>query len=603
MGKNYFRAFCAFVLMAMIFVVSCSEKPETTGSGEEMVINVALPLEIKGFDPSQANDLYSHRALVQIYEPLYQYSYLERPYKVEPLLAASTPEVSEDKLTFTIPVRKDVKFQDDPCFEENNGKGRPVTAQDFIYSFKRIADKKVNSNGWWIFRDRIVGLDEFRQKSLNLESGDYYNLAVEGLSAPDDHTLVIRLKKPYPQLIYVLTMAYTCVVPREAVEYYGEEFMNHPVGTGPFQLEEWIRKSRIVYTQSPSFRGEKYPSRGTEEAEEMGLLEDAGESIPFADKIVFNIIKEDSALWLEFQSGNLDRSSLPKDNFKSAINADGELRENLSRKGVRLWKEPRLDLTYIAFNMEDPAFGKSRALRRALSLSLNRRRIIRHMYNGRAIAAEGPIPPGLVGYRPGFDNPWLGYDPERAKEQMKIARKELGLEPGEKITLTYESQSNDITARQMDELVISSLEEAGVEFEYNVNTWTQFLDKIKNKKAQIWGAAWGADYPDAENFLQLLYGPNSSPGDNSANYDNPEFNRLYEQISTMMDSPERTEIYHRMVDIVTRDCPWIFGTHRISFSLYHNWLKNYLPHDLAQNTLKYYKIDKKLREETMPKLR
>ena len=591
---TFFACFVSILILQMLFFTSCGGggKPD---SENIMDMHVPMRLEIKGFDPSQANDLYSHIAIVQVYEPLYQYAYLERPYKVEPLLADGMPQVSEDRLTYTIRIKKGIRFQNDSCFIEANGKGRGLTAKDVIYSFKRIADKRVNSNGWWIFRERIVGLDEFREKSGDAKGAKIYDESVEGLQAPDAHTLVIRLKKPYPQLKYILTMAYTCVVPREAVEMYGEEFLNHPVGTGPFQLDRWVRKSKIIFVRNPGFRKETYPTRGTKEDEEMGLLADAGKTIPFIDKLTFHVMKESSAMWLQFLAGNIDRAGIPKDNYDSAIDKEKKLRANLTDKGIHLWKTPQLDLTYIAMNMEDPILGKSPALRQALSLSVNVEQMIINLYNNRAIRAKGPIPPGLSGYHPDIENPYARYDPEAAKEKMKLARKELGLEPDEKINLTYDSQSNDITARQFDEFVIDYFSQIGVKVTYYVNTWPQFLERIKGKNGQIWGAAWGADYPDAENFLQLLYGPNESPGDNGANYKNPEFDRLYEKASVMPDSPERTEIYKQMAKIVIEDCPWIFSTHRLGFTLQHGWLKNFKPHDLSQNIYKYCRIDKQLK--------
>jgi len=567
-----------------------------------MELNLPMPLEIKGFDPSQANDLYSMTALMQIYEPLYQYAYLERPYKPEPLIAESLPEISADKLVYTIKLKKGVRFQDDKCFKETKGKGRELTAQDFIFSFKRIADKKVNSNGWWIFRDHIIGLDEFYEKSGEAKDLKYYDTPVEGLAAPDPHTLVIRLKKPYPQLSCILTMPYTCAVPREAVEFYGEEFLNHPIGTGPYKLEKSIRASKITYVRNPTFRGETYPSKGAPEDEQNGMLADAGKPVPFADRLTFHIIKESSVMWLQFLSGNLDRAGIPKDSYDAAIDENKNLRPKLAEKGMQLLITPDLDLTYVAFNMEDSIVGKSPALRQALSLCLDREQLIHHFYNNHAIEAKGPIPPGLAGYDPDLQNPFARFDMAKAKEKMAEARRELGLAPDSPIELTYDSQNNDITSRQIDEFYTDGFKQLGVKINYNVNTWPQFLDRIKNKKGQVWGQAWGADYPDAENFLQLLYGPNASPGDNNANYKNPEFDKLYEQMKLMEDSPERREIIKKMVAIIIKDSPWIFCTHRIRFNVNHGWLKNYTYHSLGSNYCKYYRIDETAKKELKKKL-
>jgi len=258
---------------------------------------------------------------------------------------------------------------------------------------------------------------------------------------------------------------------------------------------------------------------------------------------------------------------------------------------------PDVDLVYVSFNMEDPLLGKSIALRQALSLCVNRDQMIHNFYNNRALPAMGPIPPGLSGYDPNFVNPYARFDLAEAKRKMEQARRELNLKPDDEITLLYDSQSNDITARQMDEFFVDAFTHLGVKIKYNVNTWPQFLDRIKNRKGQIWGGAWGADYPDAENFLQLLYGPNSSPGENSSNYKNPEFDSLYEKIRTMEDSPERTEIIRRMVNLAVKDCPWIFCAHRIRFGIYQGWLKNYKFSVFSNNDYKYYRIDNNVKKE------
>ena len=608
MKKGYERVWIRTILLALcvgfsLLLPSCGNGAGKPAQEKELMeMHSFLPLEIKGFDPSQANDLYSHTALAQVYEPLYQYAYLERPFKVEPLLAADMPRISEDKLVYTIPLKKGIRFQDDPCFKSTGGKGREISSGDVIFSFKRIADKRVNSNGWWIFSDRIPGLDEFREQSNSAQGMEIYNVPVSGLSAPDPFTLVIRLKKPYPQLIYVLTMSYCCIVPREAVEIYGEEFLNHPVGTGPFKLESFNPKSKIVYVRNPNFRRETYPVKGTKEDEDTGLLADAGQSLPFLDKITFHIMKESSAMWLQFLSGNLDRAGIPKDNYDTAIDAGKNLKQELAQKGIRLWKIPLLDLTYQSFNMEDPIVGGSPALRQALSLALNVDQMIVNLYNNRAIRARGPVPPGLAGYDPKLDNPWARYDLDEAKRKMVQARQDLNLKPDDVLELTYDSQSNDITARQFDEFVVDCISQLGVKIKYNVNTWPQFLDRIKNKKGQMWGSAWGADYPDAENFLQLLYGPNASPGDNSSNFQSQEYDRLYQQAREMEDSPKRTEIYKKMVEIAVRDCPWVFCVHRLGFYLQQGWLLNYKPHDLANNTYKYYRIDLELKKKLKEKL-
>jgi ABC-type transport system substrate-binding protein len=586
----------------LILTAGCGlKKGEIPKEAGENVIRLALPTEIKGFDPAYAEDLYSHTAISQVYETLFQYAYLERPYKVEPLLAERRADVSADGLTYTIRIKKGVFFQNDHCFTGKNnttGAGRELTAGDFIYSFKRIADIKNHSNGWWIFDGKIKGLNEFREKSKNSPGGktDYFT-KVSGLTAIDSHTLRIKLSRPYPQLLYILAMSYAAAVPREAVEFYGGEFLNHPVGTGPYRLEKWVRNSIITLVKNPGFRkGEAYPSRGEPGDREKGLLDDAGKQVPFIDRVEFQIFLEDQPMWLNFLKGRIDRSGIPKDNFSSAITPTKELVPKLAEKGIVLSKVPMLDVTYTVFNMENAVVGRSKKLRQAMSLAHHPQLLIELFYNGRAIPAQSPIPPGLDGYDSAFKNPYQGPDIHRAKKFLA----EAGYPDGRGLPpLEFEVSGTGTTERQMAELFKNEMAQIGVKISVNYNTWPEFLSKINQKRAQIYGLAWGADYPDAENFLQLFYSKNAAPGPNNTNYKNPEFDRFYERISVMQPSPERTRLYRRMAQMVIEDCPWIMGAHRMSYGLNQKWLKNYKPHDVGYNFIKYYKIDIKEREQLL----
>jgi oligopeptide transport system substrate-binding protein len=586
------------VVIAGLLLAGCSGQPQGQSS-EVMVGNFFIPTKIKGFDPVLAEDLYSHVAMKQIYEGMYQYAYLKRPYEVESCLADGMPQVSEDRLTVTISIKHGIRFQDDPCFTRTGGKGRELVAEDFVFSFKRLADVRNKPTGWWIFNDRIVGLNAFREKTIGAQGMAIYDEPVEGLSALDNYTLRIKLTEPYPQLKYVLTMMYTSAVPREAVEFYAAELLNHPVGTGPYRLSSWVRGSKIVYEKNPTFRKELYPSEGEPRDRELGLLDDAGKPLPFMDRVNVFIITQTATMWQSFMSGDLDRAGIPKESYDRAIDANKNLRKELQDKGIKLWKEPMLDLVYVAFNMLDPVLGKNLKLRQAISLAVNRERIIDDFYNHRAILAQGPIPPGLSGYDPNLKNPFVRYDVDEAQRLLA----EAGYAEGTGLPkFTFDSQGEDPTARQMDEAMINDLSRVGIKTSYVVNTWPKFLERINEKKGQIWGAAWGADYPDPENFLQLLYGPNESPGTNGSNYENPEYDRLYEKMRSMDDGPQRRAIIKQMVAIVIRDCPWVFIAHRLSFVLQHAWLKDYKPHDLAPSEFKYYKIDTVLRTKLLKKL-
>lgn len=575
-----------------LFAFSFSGCTKKAGQSEN-TLNRALTANLKGMDPIFASDLYTNQVISNIYETLLQYHYLKRPLELEPLLAASMPEVSKDGLTHTFKIKKGVRFQDDEGFPE--GKGRELKAQDFIYAWKRLADSRNQSDGFWIFDGKIKGLNEWREKVG--KDGVDYDTPVEGLQAPDDQTLVVKLVKPYFQLHYVLAMPYSAPVAREIVEKYDKEFLNHPVGTGPYKLESWTRNSKIELVRNPNWHGGKYPSSGEEGDQAKGFLEDAGKDLPFIDKIVFQEIIEDQPRWLNFMRGNLDFTGIPKDNFDSSVKGD-TLAEDFQKKGVILDISEEPDVTYTAFNMLDPLLGKNANLRKAISHAMDTNTLLEKFYNGRGISAHSPIPPGIDGYDKDFVNPYKEFSVEKAKEYLKKA----GYPDGKGLPVIEFSTTNSTTARQMAEYTQQNLAAIGINLRINATSWPQFTDKIRDKKAQMWGIAWSADYPDAENFLQLLYGKNISPGPNGSNYVNKQFDSLYEQALKLPPGAERTALYNKMKDIFVEDLPWLTSIHRKSYTLVHGWIKNFKTHAIINGETKYIRIDGKKKSELVDKL-
>ena len=576
---------------ALLSVASFSACTKKGGNDPANTLHLATPEKIKGMDPVFADDLYAGTEVHRVYESLYQYHYLKRPYVLIPNLAEAMPEISSDGKTYTLKLKKGVLFQDDASFKASNGKGREMTAEDVVYSYKRLADPKLASSGWWIFDGKLVGLNEWRDAQGKAATTDY-SVPVEGLKAVDRYTVQLKLIQRSSQIGYALAMAFTAVVPREAVEAYGKEFLNHPVGTGPFRIEEYNPTSKLVYVKNPTYRQELYPSEGAPGDKEGGLLADAGKALPLSDKVIVSIIVEDQPRWLNFMAGKLDRAAIPKDNFDQAVDKAQNLKPELAQKGIILFKDPSLDVTHESFNMADPLIGKNKLLRQALSLAYNPAPAIDLFYNGRAIVAQGPIPPGLAGYDEAMKNPYKQFSIEKAKELLAKA----GYPGGKGLPPIEYATTSSSTSRQMNEYLQKQFEAIGVTLKMNTYSWPEFQAAIKNKKGQMWGFAWGADYPDAENFLQLFYSKNGSPGPNDANYSNPEFDRLYEKSLTLQDTPERTAIYQQMVKLVVEDCPWIFGVHRLSYSLGNKWLKNYKYHEFENSAFKYLRVDPALKQ-------
>lgn len=591
LGKlhNSVRLFLAFALLATF--AGCTKKVDDKDNS----INVVIVANVKGLDPLRANDLYSSMVIAHIFEGLLNYQYLKRPYELQPSLGDGMPTVTDNGLTYTFKIKKGVKFQDDPAFP--GGKGRDVTSEDFVYSWKRLADPRNASEGFWVFDGKIKGLNEWAN-SLKMEKANY-DTPVEGLQTPDHNTLVVKLIKPYYQLQYVLAMPFTAVVAKEVVQKYGNEVINHPVGTGPFQLESWVHNSKISLKKNPTFHGETYPTEGEPGDKEKGLLADAGKPLPFADKLVFTELIESQPRWQNFMKGNFEFLEIPKDNFDSAVK-DKKIHPDLAAKGMSLDINPNLDVTYVAFNMKDALLGgpKGKELRRAIAYAIDAKTMTERFYNGRAIEAQSPIPPGISSYDPKFINPNQGLDLEKAKAQLVKA----GFPEGKGLpALTYETLS-DSTARQQAEFLQQNLAAIGVKLSISANSWPQFQEKIKGQKAQIFGIAWGADYPDAQNFYQLFYSKNMSPGPNDSSFSNAAFDKLYEQSLMTPPGPERDQLYTKMRDIVVEEAPWVYNHHRVGYRLVHGWVQNFKYHEVANDMFKYVKVDPKKRAELKVKL-
>lgn len=558
---------------------------------------------IRSMDPIKAGDVPSAHAIARIYEGLLEYHYLDRPYRVVPLLAEDMPDISEDGLTYTFRIRRGIYFQDDPCFVETEGKGRELVAEDFIYSIKRVADVRNASTGYWVFRDRIAGLDAFRETTMGEGPVDY-DMDVEGLQAPDPYTLVITLTKPYPQLLWILTMHYAHAVPREAVEFYGKEFISNPVGTGPYVLASWERNYRVEFVRNPKWaetgRVEYYPDSGAPGDEEEGLLVDAGKPVPFIDRIIQYVVGDPSTQWMMFLAGQFEMSGISRDNWDAVLTESRELNEELLERGIQLRSSPAMWVAYTAFNMDDPVVGASadpeqdrrnRKLRQALAHAFNYDEWI-SFHNNRLMKPTGPIPPAVTGYVE-RDVPYP-FDLERARALLVEAGYPEGRDPktGRRLQLTIEiggADSPDV--RQAVELFVQFMDRIDIVVNPSYNHWPAFLEKLSRGQAQMFQLGWVADYPDAENFLQLFYGPNKSPGPNHTQYANEEVDRLYEKLRTMHDSPERTEIAQRMADIIIEDGPWMFTGIPVSYGLFHSWIENYKRHDFPYGMSKYYKID------------
>ncbi len=577
------------VLAVSFTIISCGQ-----GTSESKTLNRYVVSKIQPFDPAQMTDLYTASIYGDIAEALFSYKYTADTYQLQPMIAAEMPEVSADGLTYTIKLRKDAYFYDPLKEVFPKGKGRAVNAHDFVYSIKRLADPANESGGWWLYDGYIKGLNEWA------DAGADYSKEVEGYKALDDTTIQLTLTQPYPQILYTLAMSFTYPVPEELIEFYGEEWANYPIGTGAYYLnhDETIPDSQYVLTKNPSWHGGKFPAAdeaGPLITEKLGadvLKKYAGKKLPFADTVVWYVIEESSVQWLKFLNGELDFSGIPKDNFDTTV-VNGELTQEMRDKGITMNINPTLDVTYNFFNMEDPILGTNKKLRQAMSMAYNHEKALEIFYNNRAELAQTLLPPGLGGYDPDFKNPYASYNLEKAKALLA----EAGYPGGEGLPVfKYQMYSASSTHRQMVEFFADNMKDIGITVEPVAGDWPTFLQRIDKHEVQIGGIAWGADYPDAQNFLQLNYGPNMAPGPNAANYNSAEFNALYEKGAFMQQSPERDAIYAKAAQLAAEDAPWIMGVHRLSYALEQPWLKTRVFRDIGSGYSKYLDIDIDLRD-------
>jgi ABC-type transport system substrate-binding protein len=454
---------------------------------------------------------------------------------------------------------------------------------------------------------------------------DLRNSDIEGVKVVDKTTYRVMVKGKYPQFLYWMAMPFFAPIPWEADEFYSQAGMVdknftldwYPVGTGPYMLTENNPNLRMVLSKNPNFRGEKYPSEGEPDDKKNGLLDDAGKRIPFMDRIVFIREKEAIPYWNKFLQGYFDKSGIASDNFDQAVKFGGtgdvSLSPEMEERGIRLRTSLATSASYLAFNWIDPVVGgvggeRARKLRQALSIAMEYEEMISIFMNGRGLPSQGPVPPGIFGYREGKEglNPvvydWVDGKPQR--KPISVAKKLLAeagypdgrdAKTGAPLVLYFDTTTSN---KAVLDWYRKQFAQINVQLEIRSSDFNRFQDKIRKGNTQMFALGWNADYPDPENFLFLFYGPNSTvknDGENKSNYSNPQFDRLFEQISTMDNSPERQALIDKAVTILRNDVPWMWGVNPKSYALVHDWVKNSKPNEMARNYLKYQRIDAELR--------
>ncbi len=567
-----FPVFLRTVPAVLLTLLACAA-PLAPAADMNKVIRDVFPAGETGFDPVAGNDLYSGTIIQAIFDTLYTYDYLARPSKIVPLAAESLPQITDNGKTYTIKLKKGILFNDDPAF---GGKKRELTADDVIYSLKRLADPKIRSPWVFLVEGKFLGLDE--EIAAAKASGKFdYDKKLPGLEAVDRYTIRLRLKDTDYNLPYVLAHEPTAIVAREVVEKYAGvdgRVMSNPVGSGPYKLAQWVRSSKIVLEANPNYRGFIWDFVPQDAADQKLVAQMKGKKMPQVGRVEVSIIEEDQARWLAFQNRELDIMNMEGPLAPQAISADGKLKPELAAKGIRLDRIVDPEISYVYWNLQDPVVGgltkEKIALRRAMAMSYNAAEDIKVIRNGQAVEALYPIPPGVVGHVPDWKSS-IKYDPVAANALLDRFGYKKGPDgkrmtpDGKPLVVTLFSRP-DTLGRQQDEMWKKSLDAIGIQMDVHKDKFAELLKMEKQCKVMSRPAAWIADYPDGDNFMQLLYGPNIGAS-NGGCAKIPEYDALYARTLKMPPGPERDKLYQEMTRIAEAYAPW-----RLTISRYRNQL-------------------------------
>jgi len=661
----------SLVLLACLSACGQSwNDPYPAADAGKNILYTAFTERPKHLDPAQSYSEDELVFTGQIYEPPLQYHYLKRPYVLEPAtveqvpvpryfdaagreLAADAPAERIAESVYELKLQAGVRFQPHPAFVQapdgrplylgkNAAEGRQtladfaqmasreVTADDYIYQIKRLAHPRLHSPIFGMMADKIVGLKELgaslAQAAKKAPAGEWLDLdqyPLAGVEKVDQRTWRIRIKGKYPQFLYWLAMPFFAPVPREAERFYAQPGMAEknltldwwPVGSGPYMLSENDPNRRMVLSRNPNFHAQHYPCDGEAADRAAGLLADCGKALPFIEQAVFTREKEAIPYWNKFLQGYYDASGISSDSFDQAVrvNVGGDvaLSDDMQARGIRLLTTVKASIFYMGFNMLDPVVGglseRSTRIRQAISIAIDQEEYISIFANGRGIAAQGALPPGIFGYENGeaginrvvYD--WVDGKPKR--KPLEAAKKLLAeagypngrdARSGEPLVVYLDSTGGSGGDKSYLDWLTRQLAGIDIQLVVRATDYNRFQDKLRKGNVQLYSLGWNADYPDPENFFFLLDGNEGKVahgGENASNYANPEFDRLFLRMKNMDNTPERLSIVRQMNGILQHDAPWVFGLHPKSYTLTHRWLKNRKPSEVGNNILKYQRID------------
>ncbi|HST01854.1 MAG TPA: ABC transporter substrate-binding protein, partial [Usitatibacter sp.] len=524
------------------------------------------------------------------------YDFLARPAKLKPLTLEAMPEITDGGRTYTLHVKPGIYFADDPAF---GGKKRELVADDYAFAMKRLMDPKVSSPNLWLIEGRVAGIKEAIEKAKKAGHFDY-DAKVPGLEVLDRYTLRVHLAKPDYNFNYILAMCTVGAQAREVVQRYGDEIGAHPVGTGPYRLAEWKRSSKIVLVKNENFREMYYDAEplADDEISQQLLRENKGKRMPMVDRVEIYVIEEPQPRWLAFLNKELDWVNVPAE-FLNMVVPQGKEASWAVKRGIRYQPDVEADLTYLYWNMKDPIVGgytaDKVALRRAIGLAYDNDEEIKLLRKGSAFEARTPVPPGVVGYEPDF-NIGKTYDPAKSKALLdmfgyvdKDGDGWRDMADGSPLLIHYYATPS-ADDRQYAQLFQKNVEAVGLRVEVRFAKWPDLRKESKLQKLQNWALGWNADYPDGENFYQLLYGPNCGSS-NDGCFQLPEFDAAYAKAGMLPPGPERQKLYDEMARLVAAYAPWKLHAYRKRNQLVQPWVLGWRKHPFLHDAYQYADID------------
>jgi oligopeptide transport system substrate-binding protein len=573
------------------------------------VIRTANASSESKLDPQAESDEASGAISSAIFDSLLEYDYLARPAKLKPRAATALPEINADGTVYTLHVKPGIYFTPDPAFK---GRRRELVAQDFVFGIQRLFDPVIKSQWLFLVEGKIKGADAVAADAKKANRFDY-DRPIEGLKALDRYTLRIELTRTDFGFSYALAMHATAAMAREVAQYYGDDIHLHPVGTGPYLLKEWLHGSRVILEANPGYREEIFDSDGAgDEYSKEIAARLRGKRLPIVGRVEVYAIEEAQPRWLAFLGGEHDYLRPLPEEFANVAMPGGELAPNLKKKGLRVTPDEVAYTTYTTFNMQPEVDGKPNAiggytpervaLRRAIAMGYRIDEQIAILDKHQSTRAQTPLPPAVAGHDPRFVSPTLEYSPAKAKALLDMFGfidrdgdgyrenpdgSPLSFDHGS-VPTQRERQRNELWKRSMDAIGIR------VTFE-KVEKLPELRKQARFGKVQSFSYGWIADYPDGENFLQLMW-KGSIGQTNYAMFDLAEYNDLYERSKKLPDGPERNKLYERMVKLILVYVPWYVETFKAQNVLMQPWLLNYKKHPFAHEPWKYLDIDLKRRK-------